>query len=67
MDINEVTMLGKEMKKQGLNAMQQLPNGYDHESRRRATRTSSRAAIVVPQFVALEVTPQIPEIKTFLD
>ena len=31
MDINEVILLGKEMQKQGLKAVQQLPNGYDKE------------------------------------
>jgi len=31
MDINEVIVLAKEMQKQGLKAVQQLPNGYDLE------------------------------------
>src|SRR6201999_4478261 len=32
MDTNEVTKLAREMKKQGLNAVQQLPNAYDHQA-----------------------------------
>ena len=31
MDTNGVVTLAKEMKKQGLDASQYLPNGYDHE------------------------------------
>ncbi len=32
MDTSEVTKLAREMKKQGLNAVQQLPNAYDHDA-----------------------------------
>ena len=65
MDINEVILLGKEMQKQGLKAVQQLPNGYDNDfvANNAAVLEGS---IVVPQFVAFECKPQIPEIKKFL-
>ena len=61
-DLNESFTLGKEMQKQGMQAVQSLPNGYD------ANFVSKNAAllegdIVTLQFVALEVTPQIPEIQ----
>jgi ABC-type branched-subunit amino acid transport system substrate-binding protein len=66
MDINETIVLGKEMQKQGLDAVQQLPNGYD------ATLVAANAdvledSIVIPGFVAFENEPQIPEIQTYLE
>jgi branched-chain amino acid transport system substrate-binding protein len=65
MDINEVVVLGKEMQKQGLKAIQQLPNGYDKDL---VANNSSvlENSIVIPQFVAFEQTPQIPEVKKYL-
>jgi ABC-type branched-subunit amino acid transport system substrate-binding protein len=65
MDINEVVILGKEMKKQGLNAVQQLPNGYDKALIANNADVLD-GSIIVPQFVAFEQTPQIPEVKTYL-
>ena len=59
-------MLAKEMQKQGLNAVQQLPNGYDQDFVANNADVLE-GSIVVPQFVAFEVQPQIPEIKTFLE
>jgi hypothetical protein len=61
-DLNESFTLGKEMQKQGMRAVQSLPNGYD------ANFVSKNAAllegdIVTLGMVALEVTPQIPEIQ----
>jgi hypothetical protein len=61
-DLNESFTLGKEMNKQGMRAVQSLPNGYD------ATFVSKNAAllegdIVTLGVVALEVTPQLPEIR----
>ena len=38
MDINESIVLAKEMQKQGLDAVQQLPNGYDQDSDREQRR-----------------------------
>src|SRR4029078_12280090 len=61
-DLNESFTLGKEMQKQGMRAVQSLPNGYD------ANFVSKNAArfegdIVTLGVVALEVTPQLPEIQ----
>ncbi|HTL83627.1 MAG TPA: ABC transporter substrate-binding protein, partial [Acidimicrobiia bacterium] len=61
-DLNESFTLGKEMQKQGMRAVQSLPNGYD------ATFVSKNAAlfegdIVTLGVVALEVMPQLPEIQ----
>jgi branched-chain amino acid transport system substrate-binding protein len=61
-DLNESFTLGKEMNKQGMHAVQSLPNGYD------ANFVSDNAArlegdIVMLQFVALEVRPRTPEIQ----
>jgi len=61
-DLNESFTLGKEMQKQGMHAVQSLPNGYD------ANFVSKNAAlldgdIVTLLVVALEVTPRIPEIE----
>jgi ABC-type branched-subunit amino acid transport system substrate-binding protein len=61
-DLNESFTLGKEMQKQGMRAVQSLPNGYD------ANFVSKNAAllegdIVTLGVVALEVTPQLPEIE----
>jgi ABC-type branched-subunit amino acid transport system substrate-binding protein len=61
-DLNESFTLGKEMAKQGMNAVQQLPNGYD------ASFISKNASImegdvVTLQFVALENTPRIPAVS----
>ena len=65
MDINESFMLAKEMQKQGLERCSSC--------RTATTRTSSpsnadllEGSIVVPQFVAFEQEPQIPEIKKYL-
>jgi ABC-type branched-subunit amino acid transport system substrate-binding protein len=60
-DLNESFTLGKEMAKQGMNAVQQLPNGYD------ANFIAKNASImegdvVTLQFVALENTPRIPAV-----
>jgi branched-chain amino acid transport system substrate-binding protein len=65
MDINEVVVLGKEMQKQGLNAVQQLPNGYD-KALIANNGSLLENSIVIPQFVAYEQTPQIPEVKKYL-
>jgi ABC-type branched-subunit amino acid transport system substrate-binding protein len=60
-DLNESFTLGKEMQKQGMQAVQQLPNGYD------ADFISKNASImegdvVTLQFVALENQPRIPAV-----
>jgi branched-chain amino acid transport system substrate-binding protein len=64
MDRDETLTLGKEMKKQGLNAIQELPNGYD-PAFIKANAKYYEGSYVVPQFTALEWKPQLPEIKLF--
>jgi branched-chain amino acid transport system substrate-binding protein len=61
-DLQESFTLAKEMKKQGLNASQSLPNGYDQNFVAKNADLLD-GSIVVPQFTAFEQTPQIPEIK----
>ena len=66
MDTNEVTKLAKEMKKQGLNAVQSLPNGYDHKAIAQSGGVFE-GSFVSPQYVPWEDTPQSPATKEFLD
>ncbi len=66
MDTNEVTKLAREMKKQGLNAVQQLPNAYDHEAMA-ASGGVFNGSFINPQYVPWEATPQSPATKQFLD
>jgi ABC-type branched-subunit amino acid transport system substrate-binding protein len=64
MDRDETLVLAKEMKKQGLNAIQELPNGYD-PAFIKANAQYYEGSYVIPQFTALEWKPQIPEIRLF--
>ena len=66
MDNNEVTKLAREMKKQGLNAVQTLPNGYDHEALAQSGGVFE-GSYVSPQYVPWEASPQSPATKQFLD
>ncbi|MDQ1381201.1 MAG: hypothetical protein QOJ71_1920 [Actinomycetota bacterium] len=66
MDTNEVTKLGKEMRKQGLNAVQTLPNGYDHDAIAQSGGVFQNSYIQ-PQYVPWEDLPQSPATKEFLD
>ena len=63
-DRDETLVLAKEMKKQHLNAIQSLPNGYDRAFIK-ANAQYYEGSIVIPQFTALEWQPQLPEIKLF--
>lgn len=63
-DKDETLVLAKEMKKQGLNAIQELPNGYD-QGFIAANKQYYEGSYVVPQFTALEWKPQLPEMKVF--
>jgi len=65
-DLQEAFTLAKEMQKQGMKAVQSLPEGYDPDfvSKNAALLEGS---IVSPQFVALENTPQIPEIQKLFE
>jgi len=60
-DINESFALGKEMKRQGMTAVQGLPNGYDPNFVAKNADVLENA-LVSPQFQAFEHQPQIPEI-----
>jgi ABC-type branched-subunit amino acid transport system substrate-binding protein len=64
MDSDETLVLAKEMKKQGMNAIQELPNGYDRNFIK-ANAAYYEGSYVIPQFTALEWQPQLPEIKLF--
>jgi branched-chain amino acid transport system substrate-binding protein len=66
MDTNEVTKLAREMKKQNLNAVQQLPNAYDHAAMA-ASGGVFNGSYINPQYVPWEATPQSPATKEFLD
>jgi ABC-type branched-subunit amino acid transport system substrate-binding protein len=61
-DLQESFTLGKEMQKQGMQAVQELPNGYDADFVQQ-NAAALQGAIVAPQFVAFQNTPQIPEIQ----
>ncbi|HEV7524465.1 MAG TPA: ABC transporter substrate-binding protein [Acidimicrobiia bacterium] len=65
MDTNEVTKLAREMKKQGLNAVQQLPNAYDHEAMA-ASGGVFEGNFISPLYVPWEVTPQSPATQEYL-
>src|SRR5207244_8336290 len=64
MDRDETLVLAKEMNKQKLNAIQELPNGYD-QAFIKANAQYYEGSYVIPQFTALEWKPQLPEIKLF--
>jgi ABC-type branched-subunit amino acid transport system substrate-binding protein len=65
-DLQESFTLGKEMQKQGMHAVQQLPNGYDADFVKQ-NGAALQGSIVSPQFTALENEPQIPEIKSLYE
>jgi ABC-type branched-subunit amino acid transport system substrate-binding protein len=60
-DLNESYTLGKEMQKQGMKAVQQLPNGYDSDFISK-NASAMEGDVVTLQFVALENAPRIPEV-----
>jgi ABC-type branched-subunit amino acid transport system substrate-binding protein len=61
-DLQEAFTLAKEMNKQGMKAVQSLPNGYNADF---VSKNASvlEGSIVAPQFLAFQVQPQIPEIQ----
>jgi ABC-type branched-subunit amino acid transport system substrate-binding protein len=65
MDLHATEALGKEMKKQGLNAVQELPQGYDADYAAQ-NATDYEGDIVAVQSTALEHQPQLPEATKFL-
>jgi hypothetical protein len=64
MDASETLVLAKEMKKQGLDAVQHLPNGYDHQLMS-DNAAEFEGSIVIPQFLALETAQPLPIQKDF--
>jgi branched-chain amino acid transport system substrate-binding protein len=60
-DLQESFTLAKEMQKQGLHASQELPEGYNQDFI--SQNPVLDGSYVVPQFLAFEQRPQIPEIK----
>ncbi len=65
-DLNESFALGKEMKRQGMTAVQGLPNGYDPDFVSKNADVLENA-LVSPQFQAFEHQPQIPEITKMFE
>lgn len=63
-DQNAVLNLAKEMKKQGLNAVQYLPNGYDQDFIR-ANAPFFEGSIVLVPFVPFESRTKPPGLKLF--
>ncbi len=66
MDTNEVIKLQKEMKKQGLNAIQNLPNAYDHNFVRE-NATLFEGNFIEPLYAPWETNPQSPATIEYLD
>ena len=65
MDTNEVTKLQREMKKQGLNAVQNLPNAYDHDFVRQ-NAALFEGNFIEPFYAPWEAEPQSPATKAYL-
>lgn len=65
-DLQESYTIAKELNKQGLDAVQQLPNGYDPDFIAK-NGALLEGSIVSPQFTAFEHEPKIPEIEKFFE
>jgi branched-chain amino acid transport system substrate-binding protein len=61
-DRDETLVLAKEINKQGLHAIQELPNAYDRKFIKKNAKYYE-GSYVIPQFTALEWKPQIAEIQ----
>jgi len=66
MDANAVFTLAQEMDKQGLDAVQHLPNGYD-QAFMRANADLFEGDYVIPGFTAFEHDPQPPLMQQFFE
>jgi ABC-type branched-subunit amino acid transport system substrate-binding protein len=66
MDVNGVFTLAKEMKKQGLNAVMELPNSYDQDFMK-ANGDYFEGDYVLPGFLAFEVEKQPKEMQDFFE
>ncbi len=65
MDTNEVIKLQKEMKKQNLNTLQNLPNAYDHDFVR-DNAALFEGNFIEPLYAPWEADPQSPATKAYL-
>jgi ABC-type branched-subunit amino acid transport system substrate-binding protein len=65
MDTNEVVKLQREMQKQGLHAIQNLPNAYDHDFARE-NAALFEGNFIEPFYVPWETNPQSPATKAYL-
>jgi ABC-type branched-subunit amino acid transport system substrate-binding protein len=65
LDTNEVVKLANEMKKQGLHAVQNLPNAYDHDFLK-ANAALFEGNFVEPLNAPWETQPQSPATKAYL-
>jgi ABC-type branched-subunit amino acid transport system substrate-binding protein len=66
MDINGVFTLAKEMRTQGLDAVQTLPQGYDQDFIK-ANGKYFEGDYVSPRFVAFEARPRPPAMEKFFE
>jgi len=66
MDTNQVVKLQKEMLKQGLKAVQNLPNAYDHDFLAQNRKIFEGAFLEPYYYPPWESTPQSPETKQYL-
>ena len=65
MDSNGVLKLAKEMKQQGLDATQNLPNGYDHDFIAENAQFFNDNSYVLTYFAPFEVKPKPAGLKNF--
>ncbi len=65
MDTNEVIKLQREMQKQGLHAVQNLPNAYDHDFAR-DNAALFEGNFVEPLYTPWETQPQSPATQAYL-
>ena len=65
-DTNEALKIAKEAKKQGLNAVQDMPNAYDHDFVKQ-NGALLEGSFVQPQYVAQENQPQSPATQEYYD
>jgi ABC-type branched-subunit amino acid transport system substrate-binding protein len=63
-DTSEALILGKELKRQGLNAVQQLPNAYDQQFVQQNAQYLE-GDYIIPQFLPPEKDANLPELQLF--
>jgi ABC-type branched-subunit amino acid transport system substrate-binding protein len=66
MDTNEVVKLAQTMQQQGVAAVQNLPNGYDHVALAQSGNLYE-GNFLEPGYVPIEDSPQSPATKEYLD